>query len=266
MYDQAMEPVPTPAPTDALVKDERELIVRAEGLGKSFKRWEHQPFLLRNLMLRLIGRAHKPKEFWPLRNISFDIRRGEAVGLIGQNGAGKSTLLRIIAGACFPSEGVLSVRGRIAPLLALGIGFQPDMTGYECVEINATTLGLTKEEIAERMQDIIDFADLKDFMDTPMRFYSSGMSARLGFAVAVHTSPDLLLVDEVLSVGDHSFQRKCQKRIDQMRTDGVTIVFVSHSTAVVKALCNRALWLKDGKLMEDGHPDRVCERYLLDMG
>jgi ABC-type polysaccharide/polyol phosphate transport system ATPase subunit len=158
------------------------------------------------------------------------------------------------------------VRGGIAPLLALCIGFQPEMTLYECVEINATTLGLTKEEIAERLDAIIEFAELKDFMDTPMRFYSSGMAARLGFSVAVHTSPDLLLIDEVLSVGDHSFQRKCQKRIEQLRSDGVTIIFVSHSTAIVKALCNRALWLKEGKLMADGSPDVVCERYLLDMG
>jgi lipopolysaccharide transport system ATP-binding protein len=266
MYDRAMEPVPAATPQQAPAKDERELIVRADALGKSFKRWEHQPFLLRNLMLRMIGRAHKPKEFWPLRNINFEIRRGETVGLIGQNGAGKSTLLRIIAGACFPSEGVLSVRGRIAPLLALGIGFGPDMTGYECVEINATTLGLTPDEIAERMNAIIEFAELKDFMDTPMRFYSSGMAARLGFSVAVHTSPDLLLIDEVLSVGDHAFQRKCQKRIETLRSDGVTILFVSHSTATVKALCNRALWLKEGKLAGDGAPDSICERYLLDMG
>ncbi len=266
MYDSAVEPVRAPAAKEPPVKDERELIVRCEQLGKAFKRFEHQPFLLRNLMLRIIGRAHKPKEFWPLRGISFDIRRGETVGLIGQNGAGKSTLLRIIAGACFPTEGVLSVRGRIAPLLALGIGFQPDMTGHECVEINATALGLTKEEIAERMHDIIAFAELQDFMDTPMRFYSSGMTARLGFSVAVHTSPDLFLIDEVLSVGDHAFQRKCQKKIEQLRTDGVTIIFVSHSTAVVRALCNRALWLREGKLAADGHPDQVCERYLLEMG
>src|SRR5689334_22626760 len=185
------------------------VILRFEKVGKAFRRFEHQPFLLRNMLLRLTGRAAKPKEFWPLRDVSFEIRQGETVGVIGQNGAGKSTLLRIVAGAAFPTEGQVSVRGRIAPLLSLGAGLQPDMTGRECVEINATALGLSKEEIGERMGAITAFAELGDFLDTPTRFYSSGMLARLGFSVAIHTTPDLLIVDEVLAVGDHTFQKKC---------------------------------------------------------
>lgn len=265
MYDLAVEHSHEPVgaiETMAPPATQEEVILRVEKVGKAFRRFEHQPFLLRNLLLRLIGRAKKPKEFWPLKDVSFEIRRGETIGVVGHNGAGKSTLLRIIAGACFPTRGRISVRGRIAPLLALGTGFHGDMTGRECIEINATTLGLTKREIAERLADIVDFAELGDFLDTPMRFYSSGMIARLGFAVAVHTNPDLLLVDEVLSVGDHAFQQKCMARIEELRAAGTTILFVSHSTESVRQLCSRALWLADGHLIADGTPAQIIDRYL----
>lgn len=238
------------------------LIVRFREVGKSFRRFDYQPFLLRNVLLRLTGRAHKPREFWPLRNVSFDIRRGETVGVVGQNGSGKSTLLRLIAGACYPSEGAVSVRGRIAPLLALGAGFHPDMTGRECVEVNGTALGLTRSEIRDRMDQILHFAELVDFLDTPVRYYSSGMLARLGFSVAVHTDPDLLLVDEVLSVGDHAFQHKCLQRIQDIRASGTTILFVSHDADTVERLCDRVLWLREGRLLRDGDPKRVLAEYL----
>ena len=161
-----------------LLGESSPLIVRFRDVGKAFRRFDFQPFLLRNLLLKLTGRAKPPREFWPLRHISFDIRRGETVGVIGQNGSGKSTLLRLLAGACYPTEGRISVRGRIAPLLALGAGFQPDMTGRECVEVNGTALGLTSTEIDDRMGDILHFAELTDFLDTPVRYYSSGMLAR----------------------------------------------------------------------------------------
>jgi len=217
------------------------LIVKLEAVGKAFRRFERQPFLLRNLMLRIVGRAQRPKEFWPLRGVSFEIRRGETVGLVGQNGSGKSTLLRLIAGACFPTEGQISVRGRIAPLLSLGAGFLPDMTGRECVEIN-------------------------DFIETPVRYYSSGMMARLGFSVAVHTNPDLLLVDEVLAVGDHLFQQKCIARIQELRDGGTTIMFVSHDAETVRRLCDRVLWLRDGHLVRDGAPGATLDEYLQVVG
>jgi ABC-type polysaccharide/polyol phosphate transport system ATPase subunit len=238
------------------------LIVRADKLGKAFRRFDRQPFLLRNLLLKLAGKAKPPREFWPLRNVSFEIRRGETVGVIGTNGSGKSTLLRLIAGACFPSEGHLAVRGRIAPLLSLGTGFHPDMTGRECVEVNATTLGLTPQEIRDRMDVIVGFADIGDFMETPLRYYSSGMIARLGFAVAVHTEPDLLLVDEVLSVGDHEFQAKCRDRMFKIQEAGTTILLVSHDHELVTKLCNRALWIRDGGLVADGDPKTVVDQYL----
>jgi ABC-type polysaccharide/polyol phosphate transport system ATPase subunit len=256
MFNRAMPPQPAEkSPATG------ELIVRVQDVGKAFRRFQQQPFLLRNVFMRLTGRAEPPKEFWPLRHISFDIHRGETVGVIGHNGSGKSTLLRLIAGAAYPTEGHLAVRGRIAPLLALGAGFQPDMTGRECIEINATALGLSREEIRGRFDNIIGFAELPDFMDTPVRYYSSGMLARLGFSVAVHTDPDLLLVDEVLAVGDHAFQVKCVERIEEMRRDGVTIFFVSHDATIVKQLCDRVLWLKDGRLARDGAPDDVLSEY-----
>lgn len=254
---EALPPDPTQAATSR-----EPLIVRFAEVGKTFRRFEFQPFLLRNLIMRLTGRSRPPKEFWPLRHVSFDIRRGETVGVIGSNGSGKSTLLRLIAGACYPTEGCISVRGRIAPLLALGAGFHPDMTGRECVEVNGTALGLSRPEIADRMDDIIHFAELRDFLDTPVRFYSSGMLARLGFAVAVHTDPDLLLVDEVLAVGDHAFHQKCVARIHEIQRSGTTILFVSHSPDMVKELCARVLWLRDGRLIRDGDPGPILADYL----
>jgi len=253
MFSRATMPQPTRA--------SGELIVRLDDVGKMFRRVEQKPFLLREIMKRLTMRADRPRDFWPLRHVSFDIHRGETVGVVGQNGSGKSTLLRLIAGAAYPTEGHIAVRGRIAPLLALGAGFQPDMTGRECVEINATALGLSKREIAARLDEIVAFAELPDFIDTPVRYYSSGMLARLGFSIAVHTDPDLLLVDEVLAVGDHAFQEKCVARIEAMRDDGVTIFFVSHDAGIVSRLCTRALWLKDGRLERDGGAAEVLAAY-----
>ncbi len=250
-----------PPPVETAPPRVGELIVRLDDVGKMFRRVEQKPFLLREIMKRLTMRTERPRDFWPLRHISFDIHRGETVGVVGQNGSGKSTLLRLIAGAAYPTEGHIAVRGRIAPLLALGAGFQPDMTGRECVEINATALGLSKREIVARLDEIVAFAELPDFIDTPVRYYSSGMLARLGFSVAVHTDPDLLLVDEVLAVGDHAFQLKCIARIEQLRNDGVTIFFVSHDDTIIKRLCERVLWLKDGRIARDGTADEVLAAY-----
>jgi lipopolysaccharide transport system ATP-binding protein len=261
MLDSAALP---PATDSAANPVDGELIVRVQGLGKSFRRFENQPFLVRNLLLRLVGRTPKPKEFWPLRNVSFDVRRGECIGVIGQNGSGKSTLLRLIAGACFPTEGRISIRGRVAPLLSLGTGFLPDMTGRECVEINATALGLTRQEIQEQLDAILQFAELEGFLDTPVRYYSSGMLARLGFAIAIHTHPDLLIVDEVLAVGDHSFQQKCIARVNELRAAGMTILVVSHGAELLHTLCDRVLWLRDGSLVADGAPGPILKKYLGD--
>jgi len=258
----SMLAVPTPDDREASRATTAPLIVRFSDVGKTFRRFDYQPFLLRNLVLRLTGRQQKPREFWPIRHVSFDIRRGETVGVIGINGSGKSTLLRLIAGASYPNEGTISVRGRIAPLLALGAGFHPDMTGRECVEVNGTALGLTRDEIRGRMEEILQFAELMDFLDTPVRYYSSGMLARLGFSVAVHTDPDLLLVDEVLAVGDHSFAQKCTARIHEIQAQGTTILLVSHDASSVRSLCNRVLWLRDGRLIRDGEPGPILDEYI----
>jgi lipopolysaccharide transport system ATP-binding protein len=257
MYDHAVA-----QPEEPKAAPEEPVIVCFDGVGKAFRRFEVQPFLLRNLLLSVVGRAQKPKEFWPLRNISFEVRRGETVGVIGQNGAGKSTLLRLLAGAAYPTEGEIRVRGRIAPLLSLGVGFQPDMTGTECVEINATALGLSKDEIRSKMSDIVKFAELNDFMQTPVRYYSSGMMSRLGFAVAIHTDPDLLLIDEVLAVGDHTFQKKCSEKVHALRDAGTTIMLVSHAAISVQNMCERVLWLKNGAICADGPPGPILEEYL----
>jgi ABC-type polysaccharide/polyol phosphate transport system ATPase subunit len=240
------------------------VVVRCEHLGKAFRRYAQQPFFLRNLLLGLVGKAVKPTEFWPLRDINLEVRQGQTVGILGQNGSGKSTLLRIIAGACYPTEGRVSVRGRIAPLLSLGVGFQPDMTGYECIELNATALGLDHDEIQRAREPIARFAELEGFLETPVRFYSSGMLGRLGFAIAIHSSPDVLLVDEVLSVGDHAFQKKCLARVHELQAEGTTILFVSHAPGAVQELCDRAIWLKEGVLVADGAPADVVPQYLAD--
>jgi ABC-type polysaccharide/polyol phosphate transport system ATPase subunit len=236
-------------------------IVELRGVGKTYRRFSHPPFLLRNLLRRLTFRAVRPSDLWPFREVSTVIHRGETVALVGRNGSGKSTLLRLIAGAAYPTEGEIAVRGRIAPLLQLGAGFQPDMTGRECARVNGAALGLSPRALDERLPAIAAFAELEGFLDTPVRYYSSGMLARLGFAIAVHTDPDLLLVDEVLAVGDHAFQLKCLQRIEEMRAAGVTILFVSHDEALVRRLCARALLLEGGRLAADGAVDEVLARY-----
>lgn len=238
------------------------MIVRFAKVGKMFHRFERRPFLVRTVLLRLIGRPTPHKEFWPLRDINFEIRRGERLGILGKNGSGKSTLLRLLAGASFPTEGQVSVQGRIAPLLALGTGFLPDMTGRECVEINATALGMTRTEIAERLDAILAWAELADFLDTPIRYYSTGMVARLGFSVAIHTNADIFLLDEVLSVGDHGFRQKCLARIEEMRKSQATIVLVSHDATTIKKFCDRVLVLHEGQIVADGPPATMVPKYL----
>lgn len=238
-----------------------EPILELRDVGKTFRRFDHPPFLLRNMLTRLLRPAPAPPAFWPLRGVSAVINRGETVALVGRNGSGKSTLLRLIAGAAFPTEGEIAVHGRIAPLLQLGAGFQPDMSGRECARVNGVALGLTPAQIDAKLPTISAFAELDEFLDTPVRYYSSGMLARLGFSVAVHTDPDLLIVDEILAVGDHAFQEKSQAKIQALRDSGVTIFFVSHDEGLVRRLCARAMLLEDGRLALDGPTAEVLARY-----
>jgi lipopolysaccharide transport system ATP-binding protein len=204
---------------------------------------------------------HTKKRFTALENISFEVYKGECFGIIGRNGAGKSTLLGLIAGVLKPDKGEISVRGKISPLLELGAGFHPELTGRENIILNGILLGMTKREVLNKMDEIIEFSELGEFIDQPLRTYSSGMVARLGFSVVAHLDPDILLVDEILAVGDLNFQRKCMKKIESFRKNSVTIVIVSHSTEQIKRLCDRVMWIDEHKVKAIGNPDEVCRMY-----
>ena len=202
------------------------------------------------------------EEFRALKNISFDVHRGEVVGLVGTNGSGKSTMLKIIAGVLEPSEGEVKVHGNIAPLIELGAGFDPELSARENIYLNGALLGYTKEFIDANFDGIIEFAELKDFVDMPLKNFSSGMVARIAFAIATITEPDILIVDETLSVGDVFFQQKCERRIQHFIESGdVTVLFVSHSMEQVERICQRAVWIEKGDLRMDGPVDVVCKAY-----
>ena len=200
---------------------------------------------LKEYFIKLIRRELFFQEFRALKNISFKVRRGEVVGLVGTNGSGKSTMLKIIAGVLEPSEGECVVRGNIAPLIELGAGFDPELTARENIYLNGSLLGYTKEFIDDNLEGIIEFAELQDFMDMPLKNFSSGMTARIAFAIATITEPDILIVDETLSVGDVFFQEKCERRIQRFIESGdVTVLFVSHSISQVERICQRAIWIE----------------------
>lgn len=202
------------------------------------------------------------KKFAALSNISFEIKRGETVGIIGKNGAGKSTLLKLVAGVTVPTKGEVKVFGKVAPLIELGAGFHPELTGYENIFLNAAILGMHKKEIDIVLDRIIDFSELKEFINVPIKRYSSGMYARLGFAIAIHVNASILLVDEVLSVGDASFQKKCLNYLKRVKKDhNRTIVFVSHGEQFVKSFCDRVILLDRGKVIKDGNPQEVFNLY-----
>jgi len=212
-----------------------------------------------------LGRASFHEEFWALRDVSFSIPRGETFCILGQNGSGKSTLLQIVAGILQPSSGVAQVRGRVAALLELGSGFNPEFTGRNNVYLNAAILGLNRAEIDARYPAIEEFAEIGDFIDQPVKTYSSGMLVRLAFAVAIHVDPEILLVDEALAVGDVYFRQRCMRKIHDLRQNGVTILFVSHATADAKAIGDRAMWLDGGRIREIGDTENVVTKYLAAM-
>jgi ABC-2 type transport system ATP-binding protein len=199
--------------------------------------------------------------FWALQNVALDVDRGEVFGLVGVNGAGKSTLLKVVARVLRPTKGRVIVRGRVAPLLEMGAGFHPELTGRENVFLNGALLGFSYREMQEKFDQIVDFAELGQFINAPIRTYSSGMYARLGFSVATASEPDVLLVDEVLSVGDEAFQKKCSMRIEAFRLHGTAILLVSHNMDMIKAMCQRAAWLDHGILKAIGEPVQVIQAY-----
>ena len=202
------------------------------------------------------------KEFWALQDVSFEIHKGESFGIIGHNGAGKSTILKHLCGIMKPTRGTIEVHGRLSALIEVGAGFHPDLTGRENVFLNGTILGMSKEEIRAKFDEIVEFSGLQDFIDTPVKRYSSGMYARLGFSVAAHLQPDILVIDEVLSVGDYLFQRKCIEKMDAILKTGVTIIFVSHNLKAVADLCQKTLLLGHGKVIETGSTKEVIKTYM----
>ena len=239
------------------------IAVRFEHVSKSYPKYHQILTGFKNALLHLPKtlRTFKRERFLALDDVSFEIKQGEAVGLIGPNGSGKSTILALIAGVLQPQVGTVEAYGRIAPLLELGAGFHPELTGRENIILNGVLLGLTRREVLAKMGEIIAFSELEQFLDQPIRTYSSGMMARLGFSVAAQLDPEILLIDEVLAVGDLHFQTKCRVRINEFKREDVTIVLVSHSTAEIRQLCTRVIWLERGKLVDQGDPDRILRCY-----
>lgn len=238
--------------------------IALDHVSKAYRLWgrRSQFATLKSALLRR-DLALKPEAMVPaVRDVSFAVDRGEAFGIVGRNGSGKSTLLKIISGILKPTSGRLTVNGRIAALIELGAGFHPEITGRENIYINGIMLGLSRREIDARFDRIVDFSGIRDFIDQPVKTYSSGMYVRLGFAVAVHVDPDILLIDEVLSVGDEEFSAKCVAKIQEMKYRGVTLVFVTHQLDQVRTLCDRALWLDRGEAAQIGDPARVVDAYL----
>jgi lipopolysaccharide transport system ATP-binding protein len=201
------------------------------------------------------------REFWALRNVSLQVQPGEVVGIIGRNGAGKSTMLKLLSRITFPTEGRIRINGRVASLLEVGTGFHQELTGRENVFLNGAILGMSRAEIIRKFDEIVDFAEVSEFLDTPVKRYSSGMYVRLAFAVAAHLDPEILIVDEVLAVGDTSFQRKCLGKMSSFAENGRTVLFVSHNLEAVRALCNRVIWLNGGGIQQDGPVEEVVENY-----
>lgn len=234
--------------------------IRVSGAGKCYNIYDRPQDRLKEALWRRRKLLHR--EFWALRNVSFTVQRGESVGIIGRNGCGKSTLLQIIAGTMTPTEGEVRVTGRISALLELGSGFNPEFTGRENVYLNAAILGIPRHEMERRFAEIAAFADIGDFIDRPVKTYSSGMHARLAFSVAVAVDPDILIVDEILAVGDVGFQQKCVARLRRLRENGMTLLFVTHSPDAIRSVCQKALFLVEGQPVYFGPADRAVDLYL----
>lgn len=241
-------------------------VINVNGVSRAYRRYNaDRPWTWQEALVRGWRQLRPAETFWALREVSFTIAPGQMVGVIGHNGAGKSTLLRLIGGVGQPDAGRIDVQGRLGALLELGAGFHPELTGRENALINGVISGLTKAEVASRFDSMVDFAELEDFIDSPLRTYSSGMIMRLAFAVAAHIEPDVLLIDEVLSVGDLAFEAKCLQRIEAFKARGCTILLVSHDAQQVEQLCDEVIWLRAGRLVAHGPARDVVESYVKEM-
>jgi lipopolysaccharide transport system ATP-binding protein len=245
-----------------------DIAIRVQNLSKCYQIYDAPRDRLKQFVLPrlrgIVSKAHKQyfREFWALKDVSFEIKKGETIGIIGRNGSGKSTLLQMICGTLNPTIGNIQTNGRIAALLELGSGFNPEFSGRENVYLNGTVLGLSKEEIDARFDDIASFADIGDFIEQPVKTYSSGMFVRLAFAIQANVDPEILIVDEALAVGDAYFVHRCMLRFNELQKSGTTILFVSHDANSVRNLCSRAIWLVDGCIREDGNSSKVVDAYL----
>ena len=237
-----------------------DIAIDVNHVTKTFKLYSDKPQTLKERLVR--GWKNKTEERTVLKDINIEINKGETVALIGVNGSGKSTLLKLMTKIIYPNKGTLKTHGKLTSLLELGAGFHPDFTGRENIYFNAAIFGLTRQEIDARLQSIIDFSELGDFIDSPVRTYSSGMYMRLAFSVAINVDAEILLIDEILAVGDQHFQEKCFAKLEELAKSNMTIVIVSHSLDSIRKLCNRAIWINNGEVAMDGEADKVIETYL----
>ena len=236
-------------------------IVELNGVGVRYRVPRGGVRSIKEYVLQAIRGQLRYDDFWALEDVDLKVDRGERLGVIGRNGAGKSTLLQVIAGVLVPTSGAVAVRGRVAPLLQLGAGFDPELSGRENVFLNGTLLGMRRAQIKARFDSIVEFAELESFIDAPLRTYSTGMAARLGFSVAAECQPDVLLLDEVLSVGDEAFQEKCIRRLHEFTDYGTTMIIVTHDSEFVVEECTRAVWIQDKHVAREGEPNRVVDAY-----
>lgn len=261
-----------------------DVVIRAEGLGKKYLIGHEADrggdVTFRDTIMRGVSRMKRSagdlvrgrplilgdevEEFWALKDVNFEIRSGEVVGIIGRNGAGKSTLLKVLSRITEPTEGRVTIEGRVASLLEVGTGFHPELSGRENIYLNGSILGMTRKEIQSKFDEIVDFAGVEKFIDTPVKRYSSGMKVRLGFSVAAHLEPEILIVDEILAVGDAEFQKKCLGKMQDVAGHGRTVLFVSHNMAAVRSLCSRCIFLRGGNLQSDGRVQNIVEQYMAD--
>ncbi len=235
--------------------------IQIEEVSKRYRLVRNRPTSIKEAMVRR-SRRSSVEDFWALRDINLEIPKGSFFGLIGRNGSGKSTLLKLLSGIHRQTSGSIKIEGNLSALLELGAGFHPELTGRENVYLNGAILGMNRRQMSEVVDEIIEFSGIGEFIDSPVRVYSSGMYVRLGFAIAVHVDPEVLLVDEVIAVGDEEFQRKCLNHMEMLRRQGVTIVLVSHDIDQVQDLCDRVAWIDKSHLVEVGDPKEICERYL----
>lgn len=240
---------------------EKQLMVKAEHVSMKFNLASEKFDNMKEYFIKMIKRQVSYDEFWALKDVSFNVYKGESLGLIGLNGSGKSTMLKTIAGVLKPTKGHVKIYGRVAPLIELGAGFDMDLTAHENIFLNGALLGYSRTQMEQYYNDIVEFSELRDFMNVPVKNFSSGMVSRLAFAIATIGTPDILICDEVLSVGDFRFQQKCETRIQKMIENGTTIMFVSHSIEQVKKICNKILWLDHGTVKMFGDAEEICDIY-----